>query len=233
MGLKVPKRRVSWRPAYRIIPNLYPRRNLYDRIAPAEDHEAIREVEDLTNSRVRQERGELALVAPFHDVSGPGSAFVMAPFTQLHPEGSRFCDGTFGAYYATQSLDTAIYETVHHTERFLRDSSMPATWRGMLVLKANIKGDFHDLQTVPRRRLRPYYHRTDYTKSQQFGRALRDAGSNGLVYHSVRHQGGRCVAVFNPQKISSCRQDRYLVFVWNGEKVTDVHRVVEHPLKSL
>ena len=59
-------------------------------------------------------------------VSGPNASIVMAPFTHLSPPGTRFTDGHFGAYYAAESVDTAIAETRFHRENFLRATSQPA-----------------------------------------------------------------------------------------------------------
>ena len=47
----------------------------------------------------------------------------MAAFTHLNPEGSRFSDGSWGVFYAGNDLNTAIAETRHHRERFLRNAA--------------------------------------------------------------------------------------------------------------
>ena len=69
---------------------------------------------------MRDELGELHARAPEERVSGPGATPVMAAFTHLNPEGSRFSDGTYGVYYAAHSLETAIAEVSHHRAVFLR-----------------------------------------------------------------------------------------------------------------
>ncbi|MFD1694480.1 RES family NAD+ phosphorylase [Roseibium aestuarii] len=38
----------------------------------------------------------------------------------------------------------------------------------------------------------------DTSDGQTIGRALREAESNGIVYPSVRHEGGCCIGVFWP-----------------------------------
>mgnify|MGYP003694332483 CR=1 FL=1 len=96
----VPLARVSWRPSYRLIPSRYPTVGLYDAIADAADLEAVFAIEALANPRLRDELGELQLVPPDERVSGPGATPVMAAFTHLNPEGSRFSDGSYGVYYA-------------------------------------------------------------------------------------------------------------------------------------
>ena len=50
--------------------------------------------------------GEIELVPREERIFGPGASVIMAPFTHLNPEGSRFADDTFGAFYAAASLDT-------------------------------------------------------------------------------------------------------------------------------
>ena len=57
--------------------------------------------------RIRDEVGQLQLVPPDERISGSGSTMVMAAFTHLNPEGSRFSDGRYGVYYAAHTLATA------------------------------------------------------------------------------------------------------------------------------
>ena len=102
---KVPLRRVSWRPSYRLIPSRYPTVGLYDAIADPADLDVVFAIEALANPRIRDELGELTLVPREERLTGPGATPVMAAFTHLNPEGSRFSDGTYGVYYAAHSLE--------------------------------------------------------------------------------------------------------------------------------
>ena len=54
-------RRVAWKPCWRIVPRRYPPIDLFERIASPEDWEALAAVESLTNPRIREEIGEIAL----------------------------------------------------------------------------------------------------------------------------------------------------------------------------
>jgi hypothetical protein len=58
-----------------------------------------------------------------------------------------------------------------------------------------------------------------YVASQTFGRARRKDGANGIVYESVRREGGHCVAVFRPKLITSCKQGPHICFVWDGKAI--------------
>ena len=59
--------------------------------------------------------------------------------------------------------------------------------------------------------------------AQQTARDLRDAGSDGIVYQSVRRDGGECAAVFRPRLLSNCRQERHLCYVWDGARIATVY----------
>src|SRR6185295_1112064 len=128
--------------SYRLVPSRFPPVGLFDRVARPQDLEFVLAAESLTNDRLRDEVGELALVPPAERVSGPGSTPVMAAFTHLNPEGSRFSDGTFGVYYAAKDLDTAIAETVYHRARFLARTAEAAGEIDMRVYRADLRADF-------------------------------------------------------------------------------------------
>jgi hypothetical protein len=47
-------------------------------------------------------------------VHGPGASYIKAPFAHQNPEGGRFSDATFGAYYTARERSTAVAESKHH-----------------------------------------------------------------------------------------------------------------------
>src|SRR3546814_19117270 len=53
-------------------------------------------------------------------------------------------------------------------------------------------------------------------------KALRAIGSDGLVYRSVRHRGGECVAAFYPDLVAAHIQTRHYQYVWDGACISDV-----------
>ena len=101
-------RAVKLAPCHRIVASRLPTIHLFERVADPADWEALYKLESMTNPRIRNEVGELSLVPVADRVSGPNASVIMAPFTHLSPQGTRFTDGHFGAYYAAESLDTAI-----------------------------------------------------------------------------------------------------------------------------
>src|SRR5215468_8542194 len=146
-------RKIRWRKAWRVIGTRYPPINLFERVSPNPDvWEALIEAEQLTNPRIRDEIGEIALVPPDQRVSGPNATWVMAPFTHVNPKGSRFSDGSWGVYYAANRIETAIAETVFHFARFARDSQDPPRREDMRVLVGTVANTFHNVDALPRAR---------------------------------------------------------------------------------
>jgi hypothetical protein len=207
---------LDWQPCYRIIPSRFPPIDLFERIAPPEDWEALITLESLTNDRIRQEVGDISLVPVEERVSGPGASVVMAAFTHLNPSGSRFSDSTFGAYYAAGDLDTAISETKFHREEFLR-----ATKESHVDL-ADLSADVHDIRGHVAD-MAEVYCADDYGTSQALARRLRAEGSSGIAYDSVRRAGGECVALFCPRALTNVRQGAHLIYRWNGTEIALVY----------
>jgi hypothetical protein len=222
------RRRIRWRTCYRIIPSRFPPIDLFERVASAEDLAAVHELESLTNDRLRDQVGEIQLVAPADRVAGPGAGYVMAAFTHPAPAGGRFSDGRLGAYYAARLLDTAIAETTYHRTRFMRSTREPPMELDMRVLEAELDARLHDLRGL-RETLTAIYAPDDYSASQRLAARLRTQGSDGIAYDSVRHEGGQCVAIFRPRRIRSCRASLHLTYVWDGTGMAQVYEKRERP----
>lgn len=216
----LPVRPVRWHPCMRIIPSRFPPIGLFERVADPEDLEAVLYVESLTDDQLRAEVGDLSLVPREDRISGPGTGSIMAAFTHLAPGGSRFADGTFGAYYAAADLATAVAETTYHRARFMAATREPPMELSMRVLRADLDGALHDLRDYPVPL--PVDHPTDYSASQALARVLRARGSWGIAYRSVRRAEGECVAVFRPPALSRCRQAEHLGYVWDGQRISHV-----------
>ena len=61
----------------------------------------------------------------------------------------------------------------------------------------------------------------------RLARLLREAGSNGIVYDSVRQRGGECLAAFHPDVVAPCVQAQHLVYRWDGQRIARVLEVSE------
>jgi hypothetical protein len=219
---EIPTSHVRWRPCYRIIPSRFPPIAVFENVADPADLEAVFAIEAMTNERLREAAGELAIVPAEDRVSGPGSSPIMAAFTHLNPGGDRFTDGTYGVFYASRALDTAIAETRYHRARFMTATSEPAQELDMRVYALDLDADMHDIRGLAGAHPE-YYHLTHYAASQALAIRLRAEGSNGIVYCSVRDEVGECVAVFRPRLLSNCRQERHLCYIWDGAAITTVY----------
>lgn len=217
-----PVARVEWRPCYRMISSRFPPVGVYDRVANPEDLEAVFAVENMTNPRLRQETGELSLVPEEDRLSGEGSTPIMAAFTHLNPEGSRFSDGTYGVFYAGRSLDTAIAETRYQRERFLSRTKEEPIEIEMRTYLTDLNGDLHDIRG--RRDLAAVYDANNYSAGQALGSELKAANSWGIAYDSVRDPGGDCAGVFRPPVLSNCVQGPHFGYLWDGARITTVIR---------
>jgi hypothetical protein len=213
---------VRWQPCFRVISSRFPPIHLFERVASAEDWEALYWLESLTNPRLRDEVGEIELVPREDRVFGPGASVIMAPFTHLNPDGSRFADSTFGAFYAAASLDTSIAETRYHREVFLRATREGPLELDMRTYLCDVSATFHDIRGM-RDQMADIYDPDSYVASQKLARSLKRAGSNGVVYDSVRHTGGQCLAVYRPRLVQNCRQGTHLRYVWDGQRISRVY----------
>jgi hypothetical protein len=214
-------RRLAWPRAWRIIASRYPPVALFERLTrdPAV-WDALVALEQLTNPRLRDEAGEISLVAPEDRVTGPGASYVMAAFTHPNPKGSRFSDGSFGVYYAAASLETAIAETVFHFEAFARDSADPPRMEDMRVLVGSVSEDFEDVAALAGPQRAKILDPASYEASRAYGSRVRAAGAMGVAYPSVRRPGGECLGAFKPRAVGLPRQERHLKYRWNGERVS-------------
>lgn len=220
----IPVSAVGWQGAVRIIRSLYPPVDLFEDIADPADWPLLISAEQKTNPRLMETLGNLDLVPAARRVGGPGSSYLMAPFTHATPDRpSRFSDGAFGVLYAGNRFDVALLETAYHHGRFMARTQEPAGWTSQFrEIVLDVAGSLHDLRGGD-----PAYadflDRDDYSAAQTLGAGLREAGADGLVYPSVRCDGGECVGLFYPDLAAHAMQGRHLDYHWDGARV-DLYR---------
>lgn len=218
-----PVKRIRWTRAFRIVSSRFPPVGVFDRIADPAELDALFALEAMTNPRLRQQAGALSLIPQDRRISGPGTTPVMAAFTHLNPEGSRFSDGSYGVFYAAHAVPTAIEETVYHRECFLAATRHPPIDLQMRCYRTGIHGRLNDLRSGW-----PKAHDPDtYTASQALAKRLRQDGSNGIVYDSVRDYDGTCVAAFYPDVVDPCVQVGHYVYRWNGQRIDAVLEIAD------
>jgi len=216
----LPMGEADW-PVYRIISTRYPQINLFERVASPEHWDILYEIESLTNQRLRDEVGDINLVAREDRVFGAGSSWIMAAFTHPPKEGQsgRF-NKDFGVYCCAPDEETAVAETSHHRARFLRDSRiMEPTNLDMRVLRAHLgPTQLHNLCELKDEDI---YHPRDYSQSQLLGEEIRRRNSRGIHYRSVRCEG-ECIAVLRPNALSNAIHLKYLKYTYENGAIVDV-----------
>ena len=206
-----------WRDSCRLVPSRFPPVSLFEQVADPADLEMVFAIEALGNPRLRDAVGELRLVPLEQRVSGPGTSAIMAAFTHLNPEGSRFSDGSYGVYYAAHKLETAVAEVSHHRAIFLARTAEPPIEIDMRCYRVKIKAKVAELRGVKDDKV---YAPDSYAASQVFARAVGAEGLAGVTYDSVRHPGGECAALFFPKAlVPPAREAEHVTLRWNGERI--------------
>ena len=211
---------LKWDTQFRIIPSKFLPINFFEKLVEPHQMEEIFYLESLTNDRLREEVGEISLVKPQDRISGKGASIVMAAFTHIGKP-SRFTDGSYGVYYASKDLKTAILETVYWRTKFLSYTSEEAGTIDMRVYVGKILKPLHDIRNM--KKYAELHHPDNYAASQSFASILKEKESYGLVYNSVRDKGGVCIAAFRPTAISIPKQTQHLAYVWDGHKITSIY----------
>jgi len=211
-----PETRLRRKVTHRLIASRYPSVGILDRVADAGDLEAVFELEGWTNDRIATELGILLRIPRDQWVVGtPMASVVMAAFCHPRAGGGRFNDASRGAWYASFTLDTAHAEVAYHRGRELAEIGVTDARMEMRQYVGEVSAAFHDIR-AGQREYRPLYDPDAYEASQRFARDLLGQGSNGLVYWSVRHPGGTCLACFRPRLLSRVRVAGHYEYRWHG-----------------
>jgi hypothetical protein len=228
-----PKSRVRWTGATRIIGSRFPPIDLFEDIANPKDWPLLIAAEQKTNPRLMETLGAIDLVPPARRVGGPGASYLMAPFTHISTDRpSRFSDGRYGVLYLAKGFKTALLETMYHHARFmLRTKETPGWAAQFRELVMDLGATLHDLRGN-KPAMAGALDPDSYVESQALAQALRAAGSNGLVYPSVRDPGGQCAGVFYPDLVHNPRQGRHLDYHWNGTRV-DLYREIRSGVEKV
>ena len=194
-----PRRRGQMAHAVRIVRSIHPPIDLFEDIAHPADWPLLVSAEQKTNPRLMESVGNRHLVPPGRRVAGPGASHLVAPFTHVSVDRpSRFSAGAYGVLYAGNAFEVALFETIHHHGRFMTRTKEAAGWASQFrEIVLDVDARLHDL------RGRDPNHSAaidpdDYSASRELGAQLRVAGSDGLVYPSLRFEGGQCVGLSIP-----------------------------------
>lgn len=189
----------------------------------------LSELDAATNERKVAERGASERISPHELLYGVSEAHIVnAAFTHPGPYGGRFNGPRRGAWYAGTEIDTSIAEVSFHKRRFLKNSRITSenTFEYVDFL-ADFSGMFHCLDASDRETcLQPDPIPQCYASSQALAHKLLYERSNGIVYPSVRHPGGTCIACFRPALVFHPRRgDLYRISIQAAKSTTAIQRV--------
>lgn len=228
-----PLTRVKLSKTHRIVRSRFPPVDLFEDISDPSDWDAILSAESKTNPRLADSVGQLDLVPEERRVSGAGASWVMAPFVHTSIDRpSRFTDGSFGVYYAGDRIEVALFETIHHHQKFMAATREVEGWTSdFRELVGSLDADLHDITDVVEHSA--FYALDDYRASQAFGREKRADDSNGILYQSVRCQDGQAIAIFWPDVAGIPNQGAHYNYFWDGEKVSIVKNLTSGEIFSV
>jgi RES domain-containing protein len=175
----------------------------------------IFEIDNATNERLMAEHGRSAGIGVDELVFGvPNFRMINAAFTYARPEGSRFNDAERGAWYCGFDIETALDEIIFHkTVEYAEIDRFDDSVRYQNLL-ADFNSAFHDLRGLKRyaKCLAP----DSYVASQRLAAQLLEEGSLGVIYPSVRHEGGTNLACFRPALVGNVRRGDAYQLTWSG-----------------
>jgi len=211
-------------PSYRLVPSRFPPIGLFDTVATAADAAAVMELAGWTNDRLVAER--LDRLPPDQWVYGrPNASIIMASFLHVAPGGMRFNGPDLGAWYASASLMTAAAEVGHHLRREAAARSVKAMRRTYRTYTATLTGEYLDIRGK-QTQYPDAYAPGSYEGGQLLGEMVRASASAGLLFDSLRHQGGCNVVGYRPTSITDVLQaDHFEISIEMASRRIDVRKL--------
>ena len=192
------------------------------RIADDDDHlQSIFDLDHATNDRLLAENDLLPGIGVDELVfSVPSYRIINAAFTHAHPLGSRFNGQDRGAWYAGFALETSQAEVAWHKSLELAEIDWlneSVTYDDYL---ADFGGEYHDIRGGDN--FSDCVSADSYVASQGLADRLLSEDSPGVIYPSVRHSGGDCLACFRPALVGNVRKNARYRFTWTGKPEPEV-----------
>ncbi len=197
-------------------------------VAEEADLGALAEIEGATSARlIAEDRGLAGLAANelVHDV--PHAHFINASFAYARPRlPNRFNGPDRGAWYAALEVETCLAEVGYHLTRMLADAGDYNAVVEYAEMFSSLAGAFLDLRQAPDH---PALHpdgEQGYPVGNALAKRVRAEGVNGIIYPSVRHEGGTCIVALRPAAVQSVSQGAVYRMAWRGNPVP----VIEGPI---
>lgn len=124
-----------------------------------------------------------------------------------------------GAWYAAFQMQTAQMEVAFHRATELQEID----WKAEEVCRyldylADFRHDFHDLRGAPD--FVDCLDPNSYAAFQSLGLTLLTGGAAGIVYPSVHHKDGVCIACFRPPLVLNVQEGPMVTFTFIDARIT-------------
>ena len=209
--MTIPISEIAQQRTVRLIPSAYYKpaviRALVDTDA---EYDVLAELEGLTSSRLQS-----TPIAGIGD--GWGRSHIEAAFTYIRVGGNRFNDENTGAWYAGFDERTSLAEVAYHRTRELSFIDRYIDEAAYRALHASFIGRFHDVRGLTGDR--PYLDpdvAVGHPLGQKLANDLIAGGSRGLIYPSVRQEGGTCLVAFQPNAVQDVAPGAHWKLEWTG-----------------
>ena len=199
------------------------------RIADDDDHlRGIFDLDHATNDRLLAENDRLPGIGIDELVSGvPCYRIIHAAFSHAYPLGSRFNGPDRSAWYAGFELETSQAEVAWHKWVELSEIDWmeeSVTYDDYL---ADFGGEYHDIRGDATHQ--KYLDPDSYVESQLLAEILLRERSSGIIYPSVGHNDGVCLACFRPALIGNVRKSARYRFTWTGSPEPEIELEEAYP----
>ena len=121
-----------------------------------------------------------------------------------------------GAWYAASRSRPRTPKWVSTSRSSLPRSAASTTRSPTTTTWPTSAPSFHDLRSARAGFRALLSIRIRYVESQALAEHLLEADSLGVVYPSVRHAGGTCLACFRPALVANVRRGKTYRFTWDG-----------------
>lgn len=194
------------------------------------DHDEVTvlaEIEGATSTRLRAEDHGLESVHANEFVYGvPYSTFINAAFAYSRPlDMNRFSRDGRGAWYAALDVQTCLNEVSFHMQNFLARTGEYHAVVEYAEMFSSMAGEFIDLRNVDHQCLHPDVA-IGYPAGNLLADAARARGLNGIIYPSVRHPGGICLAALRPHAVQSVAPGDVYRLTWSGSSEPTITKIV-------
>lgn len=193
----------------------------------ADDLALLAQIEGATSSRlIAEERGYGGLTADELVHGVPHARFINASFAYAKPrQPGRFNPADRGAWYAALDVQTCIAEVGYHLGQALADAGDFDAVVEYGEMIASMSGVFVDLRELPGHPCLDSDPVAGYPAGNALAAQARAEGHNGVIYPSVRHEGGTCIAALWPNVVQSVAQGAIWRLTWTGTPAFAVERL--------